>query len=245
MIDYTLGVTSPMAHGQRVLHAQKVLNGGNVFGRDFHQGAVDGVFGEETGRSCLRAKKELGYPTRDITPTYGPYLDAFLTGEKKLTPAMLVRQKLRARAKPYGVPALVAAHSQIGVKESPAGSNRQKYGAWYGMNGVPWCAIFASWCYHQAGSSLHYAYVPYVVADARAGRNGLRVVEVPQPGDLVCYDWDGGLADHMGLFEARIGPSTFTAVEGNTSVSNDSNGGQVMRRSRTGSMVQAYVRVGR
>ena len=45
--------------------------------------------------------------------------------------------------------------SQIGVKESPANSNKTKYGKWFGMNGVPWCAIFLDWCFeHAKGGSL-------------------------------------------------------------------------------------------
>ncbi|WP_338631880.1 peptidoglycan-binding protein [Clostridium baratii] len=31
------------------------------------------------------------------------------------------------------------------------GDNINPYGAWYGMNGVSWCAIFVSWCANQAG----------------------------------------------------------------------------------------------
>ena len=45
---------------------------------------------------------------------------------------------------------LKVAASQIGVKESPAGSNRSKYGKWFGLNGVPWCAIFLDWCFEHA-----------------------------------------------------------------------------------------------
>ena len=35
--------------------------------------------------------------------------------------------------------------SQIGVKESPPGSNRTKYGKDFGWNGVAWCAIYSWW----------------------------------------------------------------------------------------------------
>lgn len=36
-----------------------------------------------------------------------------------------------------------------GTKEQ--GTNVQKYGAWYPNNGQPWCAMFVSWCWYQAG----------------------------------------------------------------------------------------------
>lgn len=133
--------------------------------------------------------------------------------------------------------ALALACEQLGYVESPPGSNGNMFGAWYGMNYEPWCAMFVTWCYEQAGGSpsfaqgQRYAYCPYIVDDARAGRNGLSVTPAPLPGDLVVYDWDGGAFDHVGLYEAGTGFS-WDAIEGNTSTSNNSNGGQVMRRSR-------------
>ncbi len=138
--------------------------------------------------------------------------------------------------------ALDGAIKHLGVKESPSGSNRTKFGQWYGMDGQPWCAIFATYCYEiEAGGSpsfvrgRSYAYVPYIVQDARNGRNGLRSVATPVAGDLVCFDWNfDGTYDHVGIFEAWAGGSgsTFLAIEGNTGISNDSNGGEVMRRTR-------------
>ncbi len=136
--------------------------------------------------------------------------------------------------------ALAKAVSQLGYAESPAGSNLTKFGAWYGMDGNPWCAMFVTWAYLQAGPSksfvkgARWAYCPYVVADARAGRNGLTTTDDPIPGDLVVYDWQRDtIYDHIGIVEKVTGKNTFDAIEGNTSTSNNSNGGQVMRRSRT------------
>ena len=138
--------------------------------------------------------------------------------------------------------ALAGAVSWLGYTESPAGSNQTVFGRWYGMDQQPWCAMFASYCYEvEAGGSpsfaagSRYAYVPYIVQDARSGSNGLTVTSGPIPGDLVCYDWQrDSTFDHVGLWEAGTATS-FTAVEGNTSTSNDSNGGQVMRRNRSSS----------
>ena len=99
--------------------------------------------------------------------------------------------------------------TQIGIKESPFGSNKTKYGAWYGMDGQPWCAMFCTWNYMTAGGNTlsfakgsRYAYVPYVVQDARNNRNGLSITSNPVPGDMVCFDWGlDGTFDHIGLFE--------------------------------------------
>ncbi len=115
----------------------------------------------------------------------------------------------------------------------------------------PWCAMFVTYCYEvDAGGSpsfergSRYAYVPYIVQDARADRNGLTVTSQPMPGDLVCYDWQrDGTYDHVGIFEAGTANS-WTAVEGNTSTSNNSNGGEVMRRQRSSSdAAVVFVRV--
>jgi hypothetical protein len=141
---------------------------------------------------------------------------------------------------------------EIGTEESPPNSNQCKYTSWYGMIG-PWCAMFVTWCDQLSGSpsksfskGVEYAYVPYIVSDARLGYNGLSITSDPKPGDLVCFDWDwDGEYDHIGLFE-KWSPSspTFTAIEGNTSVDNNSNGGEVMRRTRNkNSQGTVFVRV--
>jgi hypothetical protein len=134
---------------------------------------------------------------------------------------------------------LAKAQSQIGVTESPANSNQCKYTDWYGMLG-PWCAMFCTWCDQLGGAPTlafvrgsRYAYVPYIVQDARYGKYGLSITSAPKPGDLVCYDWSwDGEYDHVGIFESG-NASDWTAIEGNTSPSNNSNGGEVMRRSRS------------
>ncbi len=153
--------------------------------------------------------------------------------------------------------ALDLAISQIGVKESPANSNKVKYTSWYGMVG-PWCAMFMTWCFEtnkvrESPSFVkgsRWAYVPYIVSDARAGRNGLTTVgaDSVQPGDLVCYDWGwDGEYDHVGIFEKWAGSGTMSCIEGNTSPSSggsQSNGGQVCRRTRsTSSQATVFVRV--
>ena len=136
---------------------------------------------------------------------------------------------------------LAKAKTQLGYKESPSNSNQNKYGDWYGMNGVPWCAIFVSWCDQMGGRPTdtfrrgsYYSYVPYVVNDARMGRQGLTVTSSPKPGDLCCYDWSwDGEHDHIGIVSSKPDEGgNFQAVEGNTSTSDNSNGGQVMERWR-------------
>jgi hypothetical protein len=154
--------------------------------------------------------------------------------------------------------ALNRAIGELGTKESPADSNQVKYSKWYGMIG-PWCAMFVTWAYELGAQDLrkdspsfvqgsYYAYVPYIVGDARGSHRGLKTVDSSDvmPGDLVCYDWGwDGTYDHVGLFERwTSGTSQFDAIEGNTSYGNNSNGGEVMRRSRSVSgQATVFVRV--
>ena len=76
--------------------------------------------------------------------------------------------------------------------------------------------------------------VGHIVGDARNNKNGLTTTDNPIPGDLVCYDWEGDTVyDHVGIFEKwLVGAGDFNCIEGNTSYANNSNGGEVMRRTR-------------
>ncbi|HEY0414798.1 MAG TPA: CHAP domain-containing protein [Gaiellaceae bacterium] len=151
-----------------------------------------------------------------------------------------------------GRKALAEALRHVGVRESPPGSNRTMFGRWFGADGVPWCAIFVSYCFdvgagvvlcrgwHGAGVGRRgVSYVPTLAAWLRATR---RVVEEPVPGDIVVFDWDGGLPDHVGIVVASDLERLHT-VEGNTAVGNDSDGGEVMRRSRRLADVELFGRV--
>lgn len=117
------------------------------------------------------------------------------------------------------------ATSQLGITESPAGSNRTKYGAWYGMDGNAWCDMFVSWCAAQSGNGDavgKFAYTPYHAAWFQKngrwsfGANGIR------PGDIVFYGgsaWGsangiGGI-QHVGTVERVISPTVIQVLEGN------------------------------
>ena len=111
----------------------------------------------------------------------------------------------------------------IGTTEHPPGSNNTKVGAFYGDQDE-WCAMAVTMAYVKAGSTgflrgSRWAFVPYIVAAARAGQHGLTVTADPQPGDLVCYDLDGSNFatgnNHIGMFEKRTGPQSFQTIEGN------------------------------
>ena len=128
------------------------------------------------------------------------------------------------------------AASQIGTKESPAGSNRVKYWDWYGegWQGNPWCDCFVSWCADQIGASDivgKFAYCPSHVNFAKSLGRWLDREEKPQPGDVIFFA-NRGTACHVGIVERRNGTESVTTIEGNTSTSSNDNGGAVMRRTR-------------
>jgi hypothetical protein len=244
-----LAVSSPRTTGPEVKEAQRLLKH-NAFDEDFLEGDVDGTFGPETGRACKRAKYRLGFAKGNIEPNYGSTLERLLKGDRDLTEGMKKRRRERTsdRHEQIRQQALAFAKKNLGVEEHPAGTNKQKFGEWYGVNGEPWCAMFVSRCYDAAFGERRgfvkrgsrYAFVPFLMAAAVEGERGLDQTRNPQPGDIVCYQFDADEnADHIGLFEKWTNKSAgrFDAIEGNTSSASNSNGGQVKRQHRTLSQV--------
>lgn len=135
---------------------------------------------------------------------------------------------------------LDVARNEIGVKESPANSNKQKYGEWYGWNGAAWCCIFICWLFNEAKMPL-----PYKTASCSSLLNWYKknrpqsVYNTPKAGDVIIYNFG-----HTGIVES-VGTGKITAIEGNTSSSeagSQSNGGMVCRKTRSTSLVTAYIR---
>lgn len=118
----------------------------------------------------------------------------------------------------------------------------QSHGSYYGQSGVPFCAMFVSWVFSQAGAScagLPAAYCPYILNAARGAGNVLADKTKAQTGDVVLFDWDGGVVDHVGIVELNKG-SYIQTIEGNTTINGRS--GSVGRRTRAWSTVAAIVR---
>ena len=136
---------------------------------------------------------------------------------------------------------LAVARKELGVKESPAGSNRTKYGTWYGLDGQPWCMMFIQWVFAQAGVELPVKTASCGTFMRAAQAAGRWVTSNYQPGDVVIYDFPGGgVTDHCGIVVTPLTTGVRT-IEGNTGVGNDSNGGEVMERTRPANwIVGAY-----
>ena len=131
------------------------------------------------------------------------------------------------------------ARAELGVTESPAGSNHVIYNTEYYAravkgSGYPWCCVFVWWLFKQAGASdlffggkktaycptlLNYHKKQWVTGDYK-------------PGDVVFFNFSGKkTAAHVGVCEDWDG-ECITTIDGNTCTNNEANGGAVMRRRR-------------
>ena len=135
---------------------------------------------------------------------------------------------------------LAVARAELGYTEAPAGSNRTKYGKWFGLDGQPWCMMFIQWVFFQAGAyELLPAHTGSCGAFMRAAQaQGRWVTGGYQPGDVVIYDFPGNnvKTDHCGIVEQLAGGGIM-AIEGNTGTGNDADGGQVQRRIRSNKVI--------
>lgn len=127
------------------------------------------------------------------------------------------------------------ARKEIGYEELPG--NKTKYGKWFGLDGVAWCAMFVSWVYAKAGKPLPKIGWVNGFAGCQAGydywKKKGKLTDAPVAGDIVLYDFNGdGRFDHTGIFVEWVGKDKFKAIEGNTSLVNQANGGSVMERVR-------------
>lgn len=245
----TLIPASPHMHGPDVREAQNLL-AHNRFG-DFYPGKIDGDYGETSAAATRRCKYLLGYAK--VNGAFGPALHAYLSGTK-LPPKMLARRKARLaedkKRNTVKARALKIAEGEAAkhITESPMGSNLQPYGAWYGFNGVPWCAEFVSYCFAHAGDKhgLKTALAFQWEWWARAKSHGLSLTGDPEPGDIVVYHHNQG---HTGIFRRWTNRSRgeFEAVEGNTSNggSQDNGGAVLIQKRDTGWVPTVFVRVGK
>ena len=111
--------------------------------------------------------------------------------------------------------------------------------SYFGESGIPYCAMFTSYCLDWAGVTaavIPGAYGPWILS-ANSDAERLVANEDAQPGDLVMFDWQGdGIADHIGIVEENHPDEGWMqTIEGNTSSGSggsQSNGGGVYRRAR-------------
>lgn len=139
---------------------------------------------------------------------------------------------------------LSIAEKQLGVAEFPPDSNNVLYNTWYYKRNVsgpdyPWCMVFCQWVYDQADIKLpvHTASCTTMMEAAKKHKCWVNNRHL-QPGDLVLYNFKGqaDVSTHCGIVKSVNGIK-IEAIEGNTSIGNDTNGGRVMLRNRKISQV--------
>jgi hypothetical protein len=134
------------------------------------------------------------------------------------------------------------ARSQLGYRE--ARGNRNKFGRWYGMNGVPWCDIFISWIGVEAGARNIIGRAAYTPAHAQWFKNQGRWGKTPRRGAIAFFDFPDGVhrIQHVGIVESVRSDGRIVTIEGNTSAGagSQSDGGGVYRRVRSTNLVVGY-----
>lgn len=135
-----------------------------------------------------------------------------------------------------------------GTKDN--GNNLVKYNTEYYGRAVQgatylWCCVFVWWVFFKAGASKLFL-KGKKTARCTVLRDSMkhRKVSEPRYGDLVFFNWNGkhDVANHVGFFIRKVGNNRIETMDGNTSDSNDGNGGCVMRRIRYTSCVDCYIR---
>jgi hypothetical protein len=135
---------------------------------------------------------------------------------------------------------LAECRKHIGYREG----RTTPFGIWYGdqvgsdaFNGAAWCDMFLAYCADRSGNLAAvglFAYTPYHVdwfkkaGRWHSGKSGIRA------GDIVFFDWNGGVVDHVGIVEKVLPGGVLQTIEGNTE-------NQCLRRNRAGS-IEGYGR---
>lgn len=250
----TLRLVSPFLAGADVARVQRAL-----------AVPVDRLYGPVTASAAAYWKVGAGYPDELVDNTLGPQDQRYLTGLDPLPSEFAELAALRAPAleRSHRVPESAVAEMERwaaeGLRERPPGSDRVPslvaLASRLGVSdpnaemGYPWCAFagFLAALVHggqtaEAGlrrDEFNALYVPAILAEAEAGRFGLRVIASAQAvrGDLVLFDWAsvGDSADHLGRLTAPPDGAVVHSVEGNTR-------SRVALRDRPLRAVRAFVR---
>lgn len=141
-------------------------------------------------------------------------------------------------------------NSELSGETTTGSNNYTEYGRWYGLQDM-WCAMFVSWCAHNAGVStsvipktastvtaLNY-FINQGVAHTRASISAGNYT--PIAGDIIFFksSRNTAITNHIGIVTSFSG-TTINTIEGNTSSATVStNGGCV--RAKSYSITNTYI----
>lgn len=143
------------------------------------------------------------------------------------------------------------AESYLGTKDN--GNNKVKFNTeFYGREvqgeGYPWCVVFIWYLFRKLNASKLFCSGDRV-ASCGVVMNEMKSQKLsykaqPKKGDLVIFDFSGRHTahTHIGIVTEVINSNTFKTIEGNTSGTNYSNGGYVLRQTRYISQVNCFIR---
>jgi hypothetical protein len=247
-------LTSPYMKGRDVVKAQRALGV-----------ADDGEYGPVTAGAVVEWKRRNGYPDDALDATLTVQDRRRLLGTEPLPADFqgLAARRAAEDAAAGDVPgrAVAVMERWVGLTEKPKGSDRVPQltriardlglADWYSSMGWPWCAftVFLA-ALVEGGRTAELALrqgafnglsCPTILAEAQAGRHGMRVVSTAQAarGDLVLFDWatDPAQADHVGRLVRPV-DGIVASVDGNTGDPSVS----VALRERPLALVRAFVR---
>lgn|SRR5512137_648320 len=220
-----LEIRKPMMTGGDVKHLQRLLRAAGM-----KPGPLDGVFGPRTAAACNHYKWRIGYRGGNCHPVAGGLLIEFLTGKRRPAARMRLRaaarrrkerqeRAVRSRRREIRLRALAIVKGEIGTREQS--ENVIKYTAWWGWGAVAYCVIGISWAWTRAGSKafkrgVRWANTDAMLADAKAGRNGLRLLDEPLPGSPGVIDFDGRSNPDHAITCIRVEGSEVVTGEFNT-----------------------------
>lgn len=149
---------------------------------------------------------------------------------------------------------VIAVARKYATQKYKEGANNDTiFGKWFGLNHQPWCAMFVSYVFNEAGypNLLKGSQTPKGFASCQIGlqwfRNKHQVVNKTEaePGDIVFFQFDSDpMADHVGIVVTNNG-GTLTTIEGNTVGSHSgsqANGDGVYVKTRPLNQVMAVAR---
>ena len=145
--------------------------------------------------------------------------DYEITFQKRASPtptdsSTVLGESTDSRRRPEGAAQCIVTEAQgfIGIHEQGAnrGAEVEAIQAEAGVPlGSPWCQAFVLVCYGRC--AVRHS------MDGRAASACATLPDIPQPGDVICLDWNGdGRIQHSGIVEKDEG-RRFVTIEGNTS----------------------------
>lgn len=265
-VHRSLHLTSPRMHGPDVRALQERVN--HELGHrklDWHKVAVDGQLGRQTFRACAFLAWALG--SRERFGQRDGHIPRVSQAAQKLLRDPSKRghlDRLRERRRKGKVEKLRHAHNTgpraavefirklaaEGIHEvgsTNTGKWVDKFTGLFGIHAVPWCGCLTGYAAKVIGGSTATTWFPYgpsIMADAQAGRNGVREVSFDhaQEGDALVL-WGG---DHVVTAAGKPSGDSISTAEGNTSPTDgnsQADGGAVAMKTRSRSDVSCVARV--